>query len=98
MKYCSNCGNELLDDAVICPQCGSMQEKTKQKPVKDIMNFFWFFISFAWWWVGIILYFSFRKSNPSKAKVCISGSIAALVISIIILIIVGISRMMGIVF
>ena len=22
MKYCSHCGNELLDEAVICPKCG----------------------------------------------------------------------------
>ena len=22
MKYCSKCGNELLDEAVICPKCG----------------------------------------------------------------------------
>lgn len=22
MKYCSHCGNELLDQAVICPKCG----------------------------------------------------------------------------
>ena len=22
MKYCSKCGKELLDEAVICPQCG----------------------------------------------------------------------------
>lgn len=22
MKYCSNCGAELVDTAVICPKCG----------------------------------------------------------------------------
>lgn len=22
MKYCTHCGNELLDEAVICPRCG----------------------------------------------------------------------------
>ena len=22
MKYCSKCGNELLDESVICPRCG----------------------------------------------------------------------------
>ena len=24
MKYCSKCGNELLDEAVLCPKCGCM--------------------------------------------------------------------------
>ena len=29
MKYCSKCGNELLDEAVICPKCGcSVENKT----------------------------------------------------------------------
>ena len=26
MKYCTRCGNELLDDAVICPKCGCAVE------------------------------------------------------------------------
>lgn len=31
MKYCSKCGAELLDEAVMCPKCGAEQE-TIQKP------------------------------------------------------------------
>lgn len=35
MKYCSKCGNELFDEAVICPKCGCSAEKgaatTKEK-------------------------------------------------------------------
>ena len=26
MKYCTKCGNELMDEAVICPKCGCMVE------------------------------------------------------------------------
>lgn len=26
MKYCSKCGNQLYDEAVICPKCGCMAE------------------------------------------------------------------------
>ena len=26
MKYCVKCGNELADDAVICPKCGCATE------------------------------------------------------------------------
>lgn len=26
MKYCSHCGSELLDDAVVCPKCGCAAE------------------------------------------------------------------------
>lgn len=31
MKYCSKCGNELLDEAVICPKCGCPVESVKKQ-------------------------------------------------------------------
>ncbi|MBQ9079602.1 MAG: NINE protein [Clostridia bacterium] len=30
MKYCSHCGSELLDEAVICPKCGCAVEGAKK--------------------------------------------------------------------
>lgn len=27
MKYCRNCGNQLVDEAVICPKCGCQVEQ-----------------------------------------------------------------------
>ena len=29
MKYCSKCGNELFDEAVVCPKCGCSAEAPK---------------------------------------------------------------------
>ncbi len=29
MKYCTKCGNELFDEAVICPKCGCPVENAK---------------------------------------------------------------------
>ena len=29
MKYCSKCGNQLLDEAVMCPKCGCPTEVKK---------------------------------------------------------------------
>ncbi len=85
MKYCSQCGNEIFDDAAICARCGSLQKyREKVKPAKDRMNIFWFIISFLWWWVGLILYFGFKKSNPHKAKVCLRGTISVFVVAAII--------------
>ena len=31
MKYCSKCGKEIMDDAVICTGCGCAVEDTQQK-------------------------------------------------------------------
>ncbi len=33
MKYCAKCGNELLDDAVVCPKCGCAVEGTRNPVV-----------------------------------------------------------------
>ena len=77
MKICPKCGNELFDDAGICTKCGSAQEKSKPQPTKDRMNLFWFIISFLVWWVGILLFIYFKKDDPQKAKVSISGTISA---------------------
>ena len=30
MKFCSKCGNELFDEAVICPKCGCATGDVKQ--------------------------------------------------------------------
>ena len=27
MKFCSKCGNQLFDEAVVCPKCGCAAEK-----------------------------------------------------------------------
>lgn len=35
MKYCSKCGNELHDDAVICPKCGCPIGNTQHKTIID---------------------------------------------------------------
>ncbi len=36
MKYCSKCGNELFDEAVVCPKCGcSTETSDTDKEVKE---------------------------------------------------------------
>ncbi len=32
MKYCAKCGNELVDEAIICTKCGCMVEATRAVP------------------------------------------------------------------
>lgn len=27
MKYCQHCGNELVDEAIVCPKCGCSVDK-----------------------------------------------------------------------
>lgn len=34
MKYCSKCGKEIMDKAVVCPGCGCAQENNVQNNVQ----------------------------------------------------------------
>ena len=36
MKFCSKCGNELFDEAVLCPKCGCKVEKEKNTILKIV--------------------------------------------------------------
>ena len=38
MKYCSKCGNELFDEAVVCPKCGCATEQTAKNTPKKQSN------------------------------------------------------------
>ena len=43
MKFCSKCGNQLFDEAVICPKCGcnantSFKEKNEMTPKNQAMG------------------------------------------------------------
>ena len=35
MKFCSKCGNELFDEAVVCPKCGCAADNSKQSKNKN---------------------------------------------------------------
>lgn len=55
MKYCSNCGNQLADESVICPRCGcatgnnpyayTQYNKAASLSVLSIVGFVFAFIS-----------------------------------------------------
>ena len=38
MKYCSHCGNSILDEAVFCPKCGCAVEKAGKVDNSDSQN------------------------------------------------------------
>ena len=37
MKYCSKCGKEIMDKAVVCPGCGCAQEKMCKIMCREIV-------------------------------------------------------------
>lgn len=67
MKYCQQCGSQLVDQAVVCPNCGcTVQEPINQqedKPSTDLN-----ILAFLFPLVGLILYLCFQKTTPVRAK------------------------------
>ena len=59
--YCSNCGNEVSDQAVVCTHCGcliagrSMQSRQEQKKSVDTLSIVGFILSFFVSIAGLIV-------------------------------------------
>ncbi len=72
MKYCTHCGKELIDEAVVCTGCGCATEKVPlvgtHAAVEDNPNggldLLGFFIPF----VGLILFCVMHSTTPKKAN------------------------------
>lgn len=65
MKYCSHCGKELMDEAVICPNCGCAVDGSSN--VNDKSNKGLNIISFLIPLAGAIMYFIYHEKEPNKA-------------------------------
>lgn len=68
MKYCSKCGNQILEEAIICPSCGCMVE---DKAINDdYVSIGLCMLSFLVPIFGIIYWACTRKKTPHKARAC----------------------------
>ncbi|MBQ8382309.1 MAG: zinc ribbon domain-containing protein [Clostridia bacterium] len=69
MKYCSTCGAQLHDDAVICVKCGCPTVPLRQTPADEnslVLNVLSFFVPL----LGLICYLVFANTQPVKAHGC----------------------------
>lgn len=68
MKYCSHCGKEILDEAVVCPHCGCAVNGSNNAVIgDDIPSTGLNILSFLIPIVGLILYLTLRDREPKKA-------------------------------
>lgn len=99
MKYCSHCGKELAEEAVICPNCGcavdGVTAKKSSESNSDIIAILGLVFSFISSIVGLVLSIIAYKSavaednkrnkNFAVAGIAVSSvSIAASVITVIL--------------
>ena len=65
-KYCSHCGSEILQAAVVCPQCGCSVAGVTA--AQDKPSFILDILSVLCPLLGFILFCVFHNNYPKKAK------------------------------
>lgn len=87
MAYCKNCGTQIDDKAVICPNCGVPQ--TPQGT--DNGGFLWGLLGCCIPIVGLVLFLVWKDTKPKTAKAAGIGALVWLccVVLYYLLIIVG---------
>lgn len=70
MKYCRHCGKEVMDEAIICPNCGCATDVPNTLNSSEIdepsmgLNIVGLLIPI----VGLILFLVYHDKTPRKAK------------------------------
>ena len=89
MKYCSHCGAQIDDNAVICVKCGCSVAQNNTNP-QDAPNAGFAVLSFFFPVVGLILWLVWMNTSPLKAKSCWKGALIGVIVSVVAYIIVSI--------
>lgn len=55
MKFCSKCGNQLVDEAVVCPNCGCAVVESGATAAKDENRLVRFLLTFFLGWIGSLI-------------------------------------------
>ena len=90
MKFCQKCGKELVDEAVICTNCGcSVGGSPINAYAADAPNLGLAILGFFIPLVGLILYLVNKDSSPLKAKSAGKGALIGFCVNMAISIIFG---------
>ena len=90
MKYCSKCGKEIEDDAIICVHCGRAVANAPAPAVADAPNTGYAVLGFLIPLVGLILYLMNKDTAPLKAKSAGKGALIGVIASVVFSIIYGV--------
>ena len=87
MKYCSKCGQQVHDEAVVCPYCGC--SISKNASVDDAPSTGFALLGFFIPIVGLILYLINKDSAPQKARSAGRGALIGFIVGIVFSVIYG---------
>ena len=89
MKYCSQCGKELVDEAVVCPNCGcAVQAPLNQQEDKPSTGLN--ILAFLFPLVGLILFLCFQKTTPVRAKAIGKWALIGFIVGVALSILSGV--------
>lgn len=90
MKYCSNCGHKIENDALFCLNCGVKlrdEISTSSNQNVDTGGFVWSLLGFFVPMAGLILYIVWRNEKPKTSNAAGKGALAYLIFCVILFII-----------
>mgnify|MGYP004698122211 CR=1 FL=1 len=82
MKFCSHCGAQIDDNAVICIKCGC-QVAQKETALQDAPSTGFAVLGFFFPLVGLILYLVWKSTSPLKAHSCGKGALIGFIVGIV---------------
>ena len=85
MAFCRNCGAQIHDEAVICPQCGVEQKKAPA--ANDTGSFGWWLLGCCVPIVGLILWLVWKDTQPKNAKKAGTGALVSVIVGVVFYII-----------
>ena len=86
MKFCSKCGNEMVEEAVVCPHCGCA---VAPNAVEDAPSTGFAVLGFFLPIVGLILYLVNKDKAPLRAKSAGKGALIGFCVSVALSVIWG---------
>ena len=87
MKFCSKCGKEIVEEAIVCPNCGCAVDNSiaSQQSSNDQVNVGLCILAALIPLFGIIYWPVKHKEAPKKAQACGITALISWAISFIVL-------------
>lgn len=90
MKFCSHCGKEIMDAAVICPHCGCTTNGNTIDNIvtepNDAPNMGFAILGFLIPLAGLIIYLVCKDKTPLKAGSAGKGAIVGFITNIVLVV------------
>lgn len=80
MKYCSNCGSNVNENAVVCVSCGAAIANTQLTANGDTGGFGYALLGFLIPIVGLVLYLIWKDTKPKSASAAGKGALTSVIL------------------